>query len=434
MRKLWRFGLRGRLAGVFNGRDNGFGTVRLGLALSVVITHATSLGFGWEDLGLAAFRGQTNVGTFAVFGFFVLSGLLITRSARRVSLPRFVWHRALRILPGLWVCLLVTAFLVAPLVAWHERGSLAGFWDWPRGPVRYVLANWFVGVRQYGIQDLLAASTPWGRQTESSVFDGALWSLVYEVACYAVTGLLGVTMVLRRQRWLVPVTALVLYGLIVADQVQGRELAGPPAAHYGMVNLPLVGEVFPHWLIYLGFLFLAGATLELYRERIPVHDVLGAASAVLLVVSLLAGGFFVVGLPALVYLLVWAGVRLPRVFHGIGRRNDYSYGIYIYGFVGQQVFAGFGLNRWGYLPFTALSLVAAVAAGMLSWHLVEKRAMRHKDWTPRRFRRAVAVPVMVGPRRSTAVWSDDPTAPKAGVVAKDGPVVGRGEEPQRARR
>ncbi len=363
------------------GRDNGFGVIRLALAVSVVVAHATSLGFGREDLGHSAFRGQSNVGTLAVFGFFVLSGLLITRSARRTSAGRFAWHRAVRILPGLWVCLLVTAFVAAPLVAYREHGNLDGFWDGPRGPLQYVWHNWFVGVRQYGIHDLLTASTPWGRQTSSSVFDGALWSLVYEVLCYAVTGLLAATGVLRR-RWLVLAATVVLYGVIVADQIQGRELVGPPATHYGEIRLPLLGAVFPQWLIYLGFLFLAGAVLELYADRVPLNGWLGVGAVVLLAGSLLAGGFFVVGFPALVYVLVWAGARMPRRLRWIGRRSDYSYGVYIYGFLIQQVFAAYGWNRWGFWPYTVLSLLATFAVAAASWHLVERHALRCKDWTP----------------------------------------------------
>ena len=150
------------------------------------------------------------------------------------------------------MCLLVTAFVVAPLVALREWGTLDGFWSGPRGPLQYVTGNWFTGVRQYGIHDLLGASTPWGRQTGGSVFDGALWSLVYEVICYGLAGALAVTAVLRRRRWLVGCLAAALYGVVVVDQIQGRPLLGPPTPHYGSVHLPLLGAVSFHWLMYLG--------------------------------------------------------------------------------------------------------------------------------------------------------------------------------------
>ena len=370
----------GSLTERWNGRDNGIGAIRLGLAVAVVVAHATSLGFGWEDLGRSLFRSQTNVGTLAVFGFFVLSGLLITRSAAHVSVGRFAWHRALRILPGLWVCLLVTAFVAAPAVALHQRGTLGGFLDGPKGPLQYVTGNWFTGVRQYGIQDLLA-DTPWGREVGgTSVFDGALWSLIYETTCYAAVAVLAVTAVLRRARWLVPVIAAVLYGCIVADQVCGWTLEGPPAQHYGSIVPPLVGSVSVQWLIYLGALFLTGATIELFRDRVPIHDGLAAGCLVILTASLLLDGFFVAGFPALAYLLVWAAVRAPRRLRRVGAVNDYSYGIYIYGFLVQQLLATFGGNRWGYLPYTALSLAITAAVAYASWHLVERRALTLKHW------------------------------------------------------
>ncbi len=374
------------LGQLYAGRDNGIGAIRLGLAVIVVLTHGTSLGFGWEDLGESLFRDQTNTGTLAVFGFFVLSGLLITRSAARTPVWRFAWHRMLRILPALWVCLLVTAFVVAPLVAWREWGTLSGFWSGPKGPLQYVTGNWFTGVRQYGIHDLLGESTPWGRQTGGSVFDGALWSLVYEMLCYCLAALLAVTSVLRRRRWLVVLLAAVLYGVVVADQILGRVLLGPPTPYYGSVHLPLLGAVYFHWFMYLGLLFLGGAVLELYRDRVVIHDGAGFACLAALAGSLVFGGFFVIGFPALVYVLAWAAVRMPPALRWIGRRNDYSYGVYIYGFIGQQVLASLGWSRWGYVPYIAMSLAVAFAAAALSWHLIERRALAWKDWTPRRRR------------------------------------------------
>lgn len=141
---------------------------------------------------------------------------------------------------------------------------------------------------------------------------------------------------------------MVLYGVVIADQIQSRRLTGPPAAHYRSVNLPLLGEISWHWVMYLGLLFLAGATLELFRDRIVIHDGLGCLAA--LVGSLLAGGFFLIGFPALVYVLVWLGVRMPRRLRWVGRRNDYSYGTYIKGFIGQQILSSIGWSRRATCP------------------------------------------------------------------------------------
>jgi peptidoglycan/LPS O-acetylase OafA/YrhL len=404
----------GSLAELYSGRDNGIGFIRLLLAVGVVLSHSKPLGFGAQDLGYYLFNRQTNVGTLSVYGFFVLSGLLITRSARRTSIGRYAWHRVLRILPGLWVCLLVTALVIAPLVALREHGDLNGYWSGPNGPFDYITANMWTGLRQFGIHDLLAHTTPWGRHTGVSVFDGALWSLSYEMLCYIIIGLLAVTSVLQNSRRFVLFLAVAAYFVIAMDYWQSASWTGPVTGEYSASVAPLLGGLDFRWIVYLGFLFLLGGVLDLYRERIPINDALGVVSAVVFVGTLLTGGFFVLGFPAYAYLLVWLSIRMPRRLHWVGRKNDYSYGIYIYGFVGQQVFASLGLNRWGYLPFAAISLVAAFAAAWLSWHLVERHALSLKGWTLPRLRRKRPIEEPTGEagaEESSAEPADAPLQP-----------------------
>ena len=55
----------------------------------------------------------------------------------------------------------------------------------------------------------------------------------------------------------------------------------------------------------------------------------------------------------LAYPLIWLGIHLP--FTRVGAVNDYSYGIYIYAFPIQQLLVMWGINTWGYLPYTLLS-------------------------------------------------------------------------------
>ncbi|MEU5909802.1 acyltransferase [Micromonospora sp. NPDC047527] len=401
---------RGTLADMLSGRSNGIGLIRLCLAVGVVLSHSKPLGFGASDLGYHLTGRQTNVGTMAVYGFFVLSGLLITRSARRTGIIRYTWHRALRIFPGLWVCLLITALVVAPLVALREHGTTGGFFDnaWDRGgPLAYLQANWWTGVRQYGIQDLLKETTPWGEKSNSSVFNGALWSLKYEMFCYVVVGVLAVTAVLRNARRFVLFLTVALYLSILQDWVSSGRVSGPVSTAAWTFDSPLVGVMSFHYIVYLGFLFAFGATLDLYRERVPINDALGIGSALALGLSLLFGGFFVIGLPAFAYLLVWLSVRMPRQLHWVGRKNDYSYGIYIYGFIFQQVMASLGWSRWGYVPFAAMSVAAAFAAAFVSWKLVERPALRLKDWTPGFVARRSSQTVPV--EQQTAVAEEPPS-------------------------
>ena len=56
--------------------------------------------------------------------------------------------------------------------------------------------------------------------------------------------------------------------------------------------------------------------------------------------------------PTLAYPLIWLGLHLPSLFQRIGARNDYSYGVYIYGWPVLQLLGIWGVQRWGYTAYT----------------------------------------------------------------------------------
>ncbi len=369
--KLWRAGGTRTLDEVFSGRDNAFNAMRLVFALAVVVTHANILGFGREGnpLGIPA-----DLTALAVAGFFVLSGFLITRSGRRTSLVRFGWHRVLRIFPGFWVCIGLTALVVAPLLWLRQHGTLEGIRD--AGALSYIKNNFTTAIQQPTISDLLHG-VPYPYE-----LNGSLWTLKYELTCYLLVAALAVFGVLRRARLLVLLLTLGCFGLIVADFVSGPTTVGPLIT-FAAVRVPLAGPYEGLYLLTYGAAFLLGATAELYRDVIPYNDVLGVIALVLVAVASVEGlPLLGPALLAYAYLLLWLGMRLPQFVRGIGRRNDYSYGVYIYAFLVQQVLAVLGVQRHGMVVYLSLSIVVTFVAAILSWHLVEKPAMRLKDWTP----------------------------------------------------
>ncbi|MFI8005799.1 acyltransferase family protein [Streptomyces sp. NPDC086010] len=371
---------RGSVAELFSGRNNSLGFLRLSLASAVVISHARILGFGDKEFGHHFSHGQTDLGKMSVYGFFVLSGILVTRSGKRLPLGRFLWHRALRLLPGLWVCLAVTAFVVAPFLYWRQQGGLGGFWGHSEGPWSYMSSNWAVAPRQNDVSGVVASAGASGLAHSPSI-DAALWSLRYEVLCYFGVALLAVTGALTRARRIVLLIVGVMGLLIVRDALDVPFWSGFDDSDYhaSIEFFQVTGRFDPDVVLYLGFAFALGAAIELYRERIPVSDQLGVASGLVFLGSLRFGYFFVIGLPAFAYLLLWLAIRLPAPFRRIGARHDYSYGMYIYGFVVQQSLVAVGFNRWGFWPYLAMSLAGALAAAVLSWHLVERPSMRLKD-------------------------------------------------------
>jgi peptidoglycan/LPS O-acetylase OafA/YrhL len=77
------------------------------------------------------------------------------------------------------------------------------------------------------------------------------------------------------------------------------------------------------------------------------------------------------------FLCLWLGITLP--FRTVGRRNDLSYGLYVYGFPVQQTLALLGAARFGLTWFASLRLLLTMPLAIGSWFLVERPALQFKD-------------------------------------------------------
>jgi peptidoglycan/LPS O-acetylase OafA/YrhL len=374
------------LASAFDPRANSVGFLRLLLASLVLVDHSYPLGgFGLHPL-MAATAGQEGLGGLAVAGFFVLSGFLIARSAQRSSLPRYLWHRCLRIFPAYAVCLIVTAFGFAALVWHHEHGAMTGFLTtYPQdSPTRYVWMNVKLTMNQYGIDGLLGR-TPFAQSGPSQAFDGSLWTLIYEFKYYLLLGALAVGGVLNRAR------ALVVAILVAVMLVVVLENAGVPGVG---AYAPALGHDVQ--FARLGMFFLLGSCAYLYSGRIPLDDRLGLFSAFVVYYTLHKGGFLIVGAMAFAYLLLWLAVRLP--LQRVGVKRDFSYGLYIYGFPVQQTLAEYGVHRHGQALYVVASLAGSLVLAAFSWYVVEQPFLRLKNVNPHRRRRPRPAPA---PGRAT---------------------------------
>jgi peptidoglycan/LPS O-acetylase OafA/YrhL len=358
------------LARVLDGKPNAFGFLRFFFASLVLFDHMFPLGgYGASPL-LSWSSTQDASGGLAVPAFFAMSGYLITKSALGTAMVPFLWHRVLRILPAFWVCLALTALVVGPLVWLHGRGTLSGYFaGGAGGPIAFFTSNMGLEIHQYGIHDLLIG-TPYGHLVKASVFNGSLWTLIYLGRCYLLIGLLAAFGVLRDAK---PLAVLIAAGLWFLTMLQLADPASP-----GRIA-PWLGDVYN---VRLPMIFMVGAVLALYADRIPYSNRLGALAAILVVVSFLTGGYLVVGYPGLAYLLLWLAARLRGPFRGFGSVNDYSYGMYIYGFLILQLLSGAGVYAWGKIAYLAAAFVLTLACAFLSWHLVEKHALRLKHWGP----------------------------------------------------
>jgi peptidoglycan/LPS O-acetylase OafA/YrhL len=372
----------------FDPRRNSLNFIRLVLALTVLFSHALTLGgngsISSEDIL------TTTPGSVAVFGFFGISGFLIARSAAHNNIVRYLWQRCLRIFPAYWVCLVVTGFVIG-VIAWEHGQAipphcgLSCYFNSPTGPFQYVYRNAWLKLNQQTI-----AGSPHGVPLPN-VWNISLWTLSYEFLCYAVVGVLAVVGFLKYR----------ILTLCVATAVWGW------AAY---ICFTKDGNLNPSLVRFVGLvpLFLAGTLLYLYWDKIPDSGWLALGSTAVFVACLWlpfgteeAYAFFhrlnapALFSVALAYPMIWLGIHLP--FHKVGSRNDYSYGIYLYASAVQQLLAVLHVQRWGMFAYMALGLGVTVPLAVASWWIVERHALKLKKLDPRRIfmkerrRRAAAV-------------------------------------------
>lgn len=369
-----------RLGQEFDPRCNALNAWRLALATGVIVWHSFPL--TGHQMDFAPARHLLSDGF--VDGFFAVSGFLITASWLNNPRPRaYFAARALRILPGLWACLIVTAFVIAPIGVAIQGGSAAALLL-STEPFEYVIKNSAVAWVQPGIGDT-PNGIPWPH-----MWDGSLWTLLWEVFCYIGVAIVGVT-ALRRRRWFVPaalVLALVCGALLPP---LSRYEGVPPSEQQdidpttGMLVLAAIAARF-------ATMFLAGALLYQLRNVIPARWSLVAVSAGVVAASSVLANYRLLGAVALAYMIIASGVLIHS--ERLRLRTDVSYGVYIYAFPIQQVLVMYGLGRLVHpLIFAVVAAAITLPLAFASWFFVEKPALQLKS----RFKRATP-PVSPDPR------------------------------------
>lgn len=331
-------------------RQNNFDALRLIAAVSVIFSHAFLIGEGTQDPEplMRLTGGQTILGVVGVFVFFTISGFLVTQSFETTDSPwRFLAKRALRIYPGLFVCLLLSAFALGPALTDLPAP------DYFRNGAAYTYVTSNLGMIMPGN----ALPGVWfSGYSFGAVVDGPLWTLPCEVAMYLMLFALGMLRCLDLRLML----GLVAIGMICLwfDTSSSDYFIGAAA-----------------WLLPF---FAAGMALYRLREKGIFRGwiALGALVGMALSIPLHA---FVLLFPLFgSYLIIYLAFekRLPVI--NATRFGDLSYGLYIYGWPVEQTLVRLngGPMAWSTLFLLALPITAAFA--FLSWHLVEVRALRLK--------------------------------------------------------
>jgi len=344
-------------------KNNAFDFARLLFAFFVVYAHSRYL-YGAPDILHWDASGFDNLhaGSIGLWGFFAISGFLVTSSfSNSASLTDFLAKRFKRIFPGFWCSLFICGFVFAPLWYFLKLKTLTGFWDTNAIYIwKFITTNLDSAIQVQSIGAVAIDS-----------INGPYWTIHHEVSCYIILGVIltfigsfkFASRTLQRNTLLAVTLGLSIIRLMY---------------NYYQPFTQVYGNWFgdERFLLFLT-IFMWGATLNLYRD---ILEPSWAGAFICLLILLLATKtdyLPVVFPPCFTFLVICLCFMLP--IRNIGKKiGDLSFGIYLYHWPMRLTLQMLGFQQeLGLWSFILLNIVCTLPLAYLSWHLVEKRFLKH---------------------------------------------------------
>lgn len=337
---------------------NNFDLLRILAALQVVLVHSTGhfqLGGPGVARWLNCFPG--------VPIFFVISGYLVSASFERQPTVRaYLKNRLLRICPGLWVCVLITAGIVL-LLGFRPSTRIDYLW----------LPAQLAG---------MIFTPPFLKSFGFGSYNGSLWTIPVELQFYLALPIVYKLASRRGSRKACMIAAVVLFAAIRLGLYcthpnlgAGNQTTLEKLIFYSFVpyfSLFLLGVTFQMFQIHRSRL-IAGKALIWLPVYLAAHLLLPQNPWTLVLTPLLLG-----------VLVISVAYTAPTAAESILRGEDISYGVYIYHALIINLLLIFRTRP----SIVDLGFVLAGSAivGALSWRFVEKPFLRKK-------RKSLGIPV-----------------------------------------
>jgi peptidoglycan/LPS O-acetylase OafA/YrhL len=350
----------------FDPKNNAFDIVRLFLAFVVVYAHSWRLDEGiqsWKNPVMKIddmYKGVLPHGQLAVYGFFIISGFLITGSwLRSKTITEYVTKRFVRIYPGFLVCLIVTAFEFVPILYFLTYSNFDNYF--PKYFVesfRFVIDNMQISINKGVAMEDITNGT-------MKSLNGPLWSLIFEVKAYIMIILFGLVGIFKK-KYLV-VLAFLGFWLLYASTVIRPELKDSLSR--------LTGD---YKIFNLFTYFLAGSVFWIFENKIIWDFKIAIGNILALVIAINNNMFYLVAPISFTYLILFISIRSP-IRNLSSKFGDYSYGVYIYSWPVQLILNKFYIfEKFGFTVFFLLSALFSFVMGYLSWNIVERKFLQRK--------------------------------------------------------
>ena len=334
------------LGNLFRNNANNLNLIRLLAAIAVIYGHASAItGRGPADIFLQLV-GYKFIGGVAVDVFFVISGFLITASAMSGNgIKYYIASRVLRIYPALISCIAISTLILGPVMTststyWTDSKTWNYFfWNASALKTEYFLPGVFESLHDRAI-------------------NGSLWSIVVEVRLYIAIGFLALLNIIKHRTLF---NILFFSVLTLSFLIPEFSLIISPYENHRHVAL----------------MFILGAFAWVNRQDIPVNP------AILLGLLMFSASQH--GTPGFGFsycLLLGYSIFYLAFLPGLAWFNkvgDFSYGVYLYGWISQQMTVYFFPNFSNFENAIYASLIALTAA-YFSWTFIEKPSLRFRHF------------------------------------------------------
>lgn len=322
--------------------NNNLDLIRVVLASLVIFGHTIALNGPsrfWLD-PIAKLFSFTYSGSLAVKLFFFISGMVLTNSLlKNGSIIKFAISRTFRLIPGLLLVLVITSLIFGPIVT--NRNISIYFSDGET--YKYIWSNLIFNT-SYSLPGVFE------NNIYPNAVNGSLWSLHFEVGCYL--ALLGIFSIVRgkEKKYLNIILILIIIDTILPVKIFLGWLGNNPD-----INL-------------LPFSFALGVLFAINAENLEVnnHTMLGSLILLFVLHDTPLAQLMLIVCSSIIVIVVSSDER----FKQIRPKYDISYGIYLWGFVIQQltnhrlghIYAGFHF---------LITLMVSMVLGYLSYRFIE---------------------------------------------------------------
>lgn len=322
----------------------------------------------YDEITLAS-RGIFPAAHMGVCIFFVVSGYLVTQSMKNSkTISEFVWKRIVRIFPALIVSLLLCVLVVGPLCTTLPINQ---YFNNPETYSFFKLIKLFPYV-----DDKLPGVF---KNLPTDHVNSSLWTLPYEVTMYFVLVILQKINLLNKRN------VLLVFGVIGFAFCVDATLNITHAGIYSFAHARLIPVLHLSLVDTLdfGLYFMMGTLLNVFQDKFTYQF-----PVFIPMIFLWFGlGFMNVTNPtsikiisyiALPYMVLYLA-NIKGKINDFGKLGDFSYGIYIYAFPVQQAIIYFYGVDISITKLFLLTVLIVLPMSILSWYLVEKRALTFKN-------------------------------------------------------